>query len=141
MRANLAGFNVIVAKLFSDTVAEDLDMWILGWSLGIFPDHLESFFHSRNAPENQEGGNNWGGYANPEFDALAFQLLSETTIEGALDKALRLQEFLADDLPYVPLFTIPKLDAYRPSRVEFPYTTVLGGLEGLGGMQQTARIK
>ena len=141
VRANLAGFNVIVAKLFSDTVAEDLDMWILGWSLDIFPDHLESFFHSRNAPENQEGGNNWGGYANPEFDELAFELLSETTIEGALEKASRLQEFLADDLPYVPLFTIPKLDAYRPSRVEFPYTTVLGGLEGLGGMQQTARIK
>ncbi len=141
VRANLAGFNVIVAKLFSDTVAEDLDMWILGWGLDIFPDHLESFFHSRNAPENQEGGNNWGGYANPEFDDLAFELLSETTIEGALEKALRLQEFLADDLPYVPLFTIPKLDAYRPSRVEFPYTTVLGGLEGLGGMQQIALIK
>ena len=141
VRANLAGFNVIVAKLFSDTVAEDLDMWILGWSLDIFPDHLESFFHSRNAPENQEGGNNWGGYANPEFDELAFELLSETTIEGALEKASRLQEFLADDLPYVPLFTIPKLDAYRPSRVEFPYTTVLGGLEGLGGMQQIALIK
>ena len=72
---------------------------------------------------------------------MAFELLSETTIEGALEKALRLQEFLADDLPYVPLFTIPKLDAYRPSRVEFPYTNVLGGLEGLGGMQQTAHIK
>ncbi len=118
VRANLAGFNVIVAKLFSDTVAEDLDMWILGWGLDIFPDHLESFFHSRNAPENQEGGNNWGGYANPEYDDLAFGLLSETTIEGARDKALRLQEFLADDLPYVPLFTIPKLDAYRPSRLQ-----------------------
>ena len=141
VRANLAGFNVIVAKLFSDTVAEDLDMWILGWGLDIFPDHLESFFHSRNAPENQEGGNNWGGYANPEFDDLAFGLLSETTIEGARDKALRLQEFLADDLPYVPLFTIPKLDAYRPSRVQFPYTSVLGGLEGQGGMQQIALIK
>ncbi len=141
VRANLAGFNVIVAKLFSDTVAEDLDMWILGWSLGIFPDHLERFFHGRNAPENQEGGYNWGGYANPEYDDLAFELLSETTIEGALAKAIKLQEFLADDLPYVPLFTIPKLDAYRPSRVEFPYTTVLGGLEGLGGMQQVALIK
>ncbi len=141
VRANLAGFNVIVAKLFSDTVAEDLDMWILGWGLSIFPDYLENFFHSRNAPENQKGGHNWGGYANPAFDDLAFKLLSETTIEGARGTAFRLQEYLADDLPYVPLFTIPKLDAYRPSRVEFPYTTVLGGLEGLGGMQQVALIK
>ena len=82
-----------------------------------------------------------GGYANPEFDTLAFELLSETTIDGARDKATRMQEFLADELPYVPLFTIPKLDAYRPSRIEFPYTTVLGGLEGQGGMQQVALIK
>ncbi len=141
VRANLAGFNVIVDKLFSDSVAEDLDMWILGWSLTIFPDYMESYFHSRNAPENQDGGENWGGYANQEFDDLAFGLLSETTIEGARDTVFRLQEFLAEDLPYVPLFTIPKLDSYRPSRIEFPYTDVLGGLEGLNGMQQAVLIK
>ena len=52
-----------------------------------------------------------------------------------------MQEFLAEELPYVTLFTIPKLDAYRPSRIEFPYTSVLGGLEGQGGMQQVALIK
>ncbi len=141
VRANLTGFNVIVDRLYSDTVAEDLDMWMLGWGLSIFPDYMESFFHSRHAPENEEGGSNWGGYSNPEFDDLAFGLLSETTIEGARDTVSRLQEFLADDLPYVTLFTIPKLDAYRPSRIEFPYTSVLGGLEGQGGMQQIALIK
>ncbi|MCY3802178.1 MAG: ABC transporter substrate-binding protein [Chloroflexi bacterium] len=141
IRANLLGFNLIVDKLFSDTVARDLDLWILGWSLNLFPDYLEAFFHSRNAPENQEGGNNWGGYANPAYDDLSFKLLSETTIEGAKETVFRLQEFLADDLPYVPLFTIPKLDSYRPSRVEFPYTSVLGGLEGQSGMQQVVLVK
>ena len=141
VRANLLGFNLIVDKLFSDTVAQDLDLWILGWSLNLFPDYLETFFHSRNAPENQDGGNNWGGYSNPEYDDLSFKLLSETTIEGARETVLRLQEFLADDLPYVPLFTIPKLDSYRPSRIEFPYTSVLGGLEGQSGMQQIVLIK
>ena len=50
-------------------------------------------------------------------------------------------EFLAEELPYVPLFTTPKLDAYRPSRIEFPYTSVLGGLEQQNGMQQEAVIK
>lgn len=141
VRANLAGFNVIVDKLFSETVAEDLDMWILGWNLSLFPDYLVDFLHTRNAPENQEGGSNWGGYSNPEYDDLAFGLLSETTIEGARQVVFRLQEFLADDLPYVTLFTIPKLDSYRPSRVEFPYTSVLGGLVGQDGMQQVALIK
>jgi ABC-type transport system substrate-binding protein len=140
VRAHLTGFNVIVDELFSDTVAEDLDMWILGWGLSIFPDYLENFFHSRHSPE-IGGGYNWGGYANGQFDELSLGLLSETTIEGARDKVFQLQEFLAEELPYVPLFTTPKLDAYRPSRVEFPYTSVLGGLEQQGGMQQTVLIK
>ena len=51
VRAHLTGFNVIVDELFSDTVADDLDMWILGWGLSIFPDYLENFFHSRHSPE------------------------------------------------------------------------------------------
>ena len=141
VRVNLAGFNVIVGKLFSETVAEDLDMWILGWSLTLYPDYMESFLHSRNAPENREGGLNWGGYSNSDFDTLSFDLLSETTIEGAMASVHRLQEFLAEDLPYVPLFTVPKLDSYRPSRLDFPYTTVLGGIEGTSGMQQVVVTK
>ncbi len=141
VRVNLAGFNVIVGKLFSDTVAEDLDMWILGWSLSLYPDYMENFLHSRNAPENREGGLNWGGYSNPDFDTLSFNLLSETTIEGAMTSVRQLQEFLAEDLPYVPLFTVPKLDSYRPSRLDFPYTTVLGGIEGTSGMQQVVVTK
>ncbi len=140
VRVNLAGFNVIVGKLFSDTVADDLDMWILGWSLSLFPDYMEGFLHSRKAPEN-EGGYNWGGYSNADFDTLSFGLLSETTIEGAMTSVGQLQEFLAEDLPYIPLFTVPKLDSYRPSRVEFPYTTVLGGIEGTSGMQQVVVTK
>ena len=72
---------------------------------------------------------------------MALGLLSETTIEGARDKVFKLQHFLADDLPYVTLFTTPKLDVYRPARVEFPYTDVLGGVESQGGMQGAAVIK
>ena len=86
-------------------------------------------------------GYNWGGYSNSEFDKLALGLLSETTIDGARDKIFQLQEFLAEELPYVTLFTTPKLDAYRPSRIEFPYTSVLGGLEQQNGMQQEVLIK
>ena len=140
LRANLTGFNVIVDELFSDTVADDLDMWMLGWGLSIFPDYLENFFHSRHSPE-IGGGYNWGGYANDVFDDQALGLLSETTIEGARDKVFQLQALLAEELPYVTLFTTPKLDAYRPARIEFPYTDVLGGIEQQGGMQQAVVIK
>ncbi len=92
---------MIVDKLFSETVAQDLDMWILGWSFGIFPNHLEAFFHSRYAPENQNGGNNWGGFADPEFDALADEFLQATTFPEARDLVHRMQELVATRLPYV----------------------------------------
>ena len=140
-RANLAGFNVIVDKLFSENVARDLDMWILGWHFGIFPNHLEAFFHSRYAPENQKGGNNWGGFADPEFDDLADRFLQATTFEEARELANRMQVLVAERLPYVTLFETPKLDVYRPAKVEFPYTRVLGGIEQQGGMQTIALIK
>ncbi|MCH7800366.1 MAG: ABC transporter substrate-binding protein, partial [Chloroflexi bacterium] len=140
LRANLTGFNVIVDALFADNVAEDLDMWMLGWGLSLFPDYLENFFNSRNAPEN-EGGFNWGGYANPEFDTLSTDLLSATDIGVAKDIVDQLQAFLADELPYVTLFTTPILDTYRPSRLEFPYTSSLGGIQNLNGLQQEALIK
>ena len=141
VRAQLVGFNVLVDRLFSDTVAEDLDMWILGWGFSVFPSYLENIFHSRHAPENEDGGSNWGGYANPEFDALAFALLSETTIEGAREKVHQMQALLADDLPYVTLFTTPKVDVFRPSRVEYPYTSVLGGMAQQQGLQHVVLIK
>ncbi len=48
-RAKLTGFNVMIDVLFSENVAEELDMWILGWSLSLFPDYLENFFHSSQA--------------------------------------------------------------------------------------------
>lgn len=140
-RANLAGFNVIVDRLFSATVAEDLDMWILGWAFGIFPDHLQNFFHSRYAPENQKGGNNWGGFADPEFDALADEFLEATTFSRAQDLARQMQALIATKLPYVTLFETATVDVFRPSKVEFPYTDVLGGIEQAGGLQLIALIK
>ena len=140
-KARLIGFNLIVDKLFSETVDKDLDMWILGWGFSIFPNYLENIFHSRHSPELEEGGVNWGGYSNPEFDELAFTLLSETTIEGAREKVYRMQELLADDLPYVTLFTTPKIDVFRPAKVEYPYTSVLGGMAQAQGLQHVVLIR
>jgi ABC-type transport system substrate-binding protein len=139
-KANLTGFNNVIAGLFSETVDVDLDMWVLGWSLSLFPDYLENFFNSRHAPEN-EGGFNWGGYSNPEFDTLSTELLKATDIGVAKEIVDQLQAFLADDLPYVTLFTTPILDTYRPSRVQFPYTDSLDGIQGQNGLQQVSLIK
>ena len=136
-RAKLTGFNVMIDVLFSENVAEELDMWILGWSLSLFPDYLEGFFATSQA----EGGRNWGGYSNIEYDKLAADLLKESDLSEARKQVLKLQEFLADDMPYVNLFTTPILDTYRPDRVQFPYTSVLGGIQSLNGLQQEAFIE
>jgi hypothetical protein len=48
---------------------------------------------------------------------------------------------LADDLPYVVLFTTPLLESYRSDRLTFPYTNTLGGLQSTNGMTSAVVIK
>ena len=134
-KAKLTDFNVIVEKIADP---DGFDIWILGWGLSNFPDYLEAFFHSRHA---EGAGLNRGGYSNPEFDALAEQLLIETDLDAARDQVFKMQEFLADDLPYVVLFTTPLLESYRSDRLTFPYTGTLGGLQSTNGMTSAVVIK
>lgn len=134
-KARLTDFNVIVEKIKDP---EGFDLWILGWRLTNFPDYLEAFFHSRHA---EGDGLNRGGYSNPEFDALADALLVETDLETAREQVFQMQEFLAEDLPYVVLFTTPILETYRSDRLEFPFTSTLSGLQGSGGLPGTVTIK
>ena len=135
LRADLTGFNLIVEKVFDQ---QDFDLWVLGWSLTLYPDYLEAFFHSRNS---ELEGFNPGGYNNPEFDRLADELLAETDLETARQQVFQMQSFLADDLPYVVLFTTPIVETYRSDRLEFPYTDNLGGLQDAAGLTTTVQIK
>ncbi|MCY4527495.1 MAG: ABC transporter substrate-binding protein [Chloroflexi bacterium] len=135
LRADLTGFNLIVEKVFN---TQDFDMWILGWGLSIFPDYLEAFFHSRHSDLEEY---NPGGYNNPEFDRLSDELLAETDLESAQQQVFRLQEFLADELPYVVLFTTPIVETFRSDRIEFPYTESLGGLQEAAGLPTIVHIK
>ena len=113
-------------------------MWILGWGLSLYPDYLESFFHSRHSGLE---GHNAGGYNNPEFDRLADELLAETDVEAARQLVFNMQEFLAEDLPYVPLFDTPLVEAYRSDRVEYPYIHSLGGLQNAAGLTTLVQFK
>ena len=135
VRADLTGFNLIVDKVFTN---QDFDMWILGWSLSLYPDYLEAFFHSRHSDLD---GYNAGGYNNPEFDRLADELLAETELEAARQQVFEMQAFLADDLPYVPLFDTPLVEAYRSDRIEYPYTESLGGLQSASGLPALVLFK
>ena len=135
VHADLTGFNLIVEKVFDQ---QDFDMWILGWSLSLYPDYLESFFHSRHSGLE---GHNAGGYNNPEFDRLADELLAETDVAAARELVFEMQAFLAQDLPYVPLFDTPLVEAYRSDRVAYPYTYSLGGLQNASGLTTLVQFK
>ncbi|HEY8486123.1 MAG TPA: ABC transporter substrate-binding protein [Limnochordales bacterium] len=128
VRSRLADFNFILTRTVEE---QDFDMYILGWGLTLFPDYLRSFFHSSNAGP---GGFNSPGYRNPEYDRLADRLLEVTELEEARRIAFRLQEILAEEVPYVVLFTTPVLEGYRSDRVRYPFTAVLDGIQGLYGM-------
>ena len=52
-----------------------------------------------------------------------------------------MQTFLADDLPYVPLFDTPLVEAYRSDRIGYPYIQSLGGLQNAAGMTELVLFK
>jgi ABC-type transport system substrate-binding protein len=122
VKAELTGFNVIVSKVFDE---QDFDMWMLGWGLTVFPDYLRDFFHSTRAAKEDL---NAGGYSNPEFDTLADTLVAETDLNMAKFIASNIQEILADEAPYVVLFTTQILEPVR-SNTKFPFETVMDGLQ------------
>ncbi len=137
--ANLAGFNVLVPRIFTD---QNFDMYILGWSLTIFPDYLNDFFSTAQAAQD---GNNAGGYVNPEFDALGQQILSCDSIDACKQISDQIQTKLATETPYVILFDTGIIEAYRSASVDYPFTESLAGLQyqhqGGGTMQSMVLVK
>jgi ABC-type transport system substrate-binding protein len=126
IKAELIGFNELVGRVYEDPeYATNLDMYILGWSLTIFPDYLNSFHHSRFAGP---GDDNAGGFNNPDFDAKADELLACETNEDCREIAFELQDILATELPYIVLFDTGIIETYR-SNLQFPYTDTLSGLQ------------
>lgn len=142
--ANPTNFNVIVEEVFPQGTEPEFDMYILGWSLTIFPDHYDSFFASDKKVE--DGGNNAPGFENETFDQLVNELLTAPTEEEARqviwgdgDSENSLEGILADELPYIVLFDTPILEFYRDASVNYPYTTALGGLQFWSGLVDQVR--
>ncbi len=134
IKANLVDFNTIVSKVWEENF--NFDIYMLGWGLSLYPDYLVDFFHSRRAGP---GDFNTPGYMNPEFDEMADKFLEATDIETAQKLAYKLQEMLAEDLPYVVLFSAPVYEAYRTDEIEFPYIEVLDGIQNMLGFPTTVR--
>jgi ABC-type transport system substrate-binding protein len=139
-------FNAILDQIFTPLAEGDVDfdIYILGYSLGILPDYLTAFFHSRNDLLNQLNnpptgtGDNNGGYNNPAYDAIADQFSAATDEAAAKDLAWQMEEIVADELPYIVLFDTGIAEAYRKAGIAFPFEQTLSGLQFLQGMQNLA---
>ncbi len=121
--ARPTAFGTIVQKAMGE---RDFDMFILGWSLSIYPDYLRDFFHSSQI---MEYGYNMPQYSNPEFDRLADELVTCGPREEKIQAAFVLQEYLANELPYCTLFAPASIEGYRNDR----FTGWINQLDGIAG--------
>jgi peptide/nickel transport system substrate-binding protein len=88
-----------------------------------YPGHLYDRFHSDQIMD--YGGNN-PGWSNAEFDALIDQANAETDFGTRKELLWEAQELLAEDLPYIPLFTSDDVHAIRKEWTG--YTCMPGGI-------------
>jgi peptide/nickel transport system substrate-binding protein len=137
LSADPTGFSVIVDKVFPPADPLGFDMYILGWGLTPFPDHVFDFF--RSSADSALGGFNTPGYSNPAFDELADQFDRAKTLAEARDLIHQADALIAEDLPYVTLFTTPLIEAYS-NQLTFPYTTILDGLQNFGALTGVVTI-
>ena len=85
------------------------------------------------------GGYNTPGYSNPEFDALVERWNATRDLEEARALVRQAEAIIADDQPYVVLFTTPVIEAYRGG-VQYPFTDMIGGIMWFGGFPTTVNM-
>ncbi len=145
VKANPTGFNTIIPLVFEpdpETGEIEFDWYILGWSLGnpALPDFHESFFACAN--DAKEGGNNTPGYCDEEFDQMGRRLPVGPDPGGRPRVRVHaMDNKLAEDVPYVTLFTAPILEFFAKARVSYPFTEALDGLQNLNGLPDAVMSK
>jgi len=116
--------NISFAELVTTVFDErDFEAYVLGWGLSPDPDHVRIFFHSK---YDVPGGFNCTGYQDPQFDELAQQSMITNDATKRREIIFTLQEILAEDLPYLPIYSIEVIEA-RANRFT-------GWVDQLGGI-------
>ncbi|MBI4640968.1 MAG: ABC transporter substrate-binding protein [Candidatus Tectomicrobia bacterium] len=115
-------FGQIIQKVRTEM---DFDAFILGWRLGIDPDYMRTFFHSKYAIKD---GNNSMGYSNPEYDRLADESARTMNKEDRRKLIFQMQQYIVNEAPYIPLFTEAKVEGHRSDR----FTGWVEQLDGIG---------
>lgn len=125
-------FDTVIDLAFTPSEDGELhyDMYVLGWTLGnpALPMHYGALFGSDAAMNNT-------GYESEAFEEALAAYEGAFTKEKAKEALWQIEGVLADDLPYLALYTSEITEAYRGDRVRFDLDHALGGLQArLGGI-------
>lgn len=127
-------FDTVVDLAFTRGEDDDFhyDMYLLGWTLGnpALPGYYDALFSA-------DGPMNNTGYDSEAFAASLRAYESAVTEQDAFTALWEMEQTLATDLPYLPLYTSNITEAYRSDRVTFVSTGSLGGIQArLGGIRE-----
>ncbi len=107
-------------------VKRKFDAFILGWGrLGIDPDYLRTFFHSR---EDRLYGRNPMGYHNGWYDKIADESAATMDETKRRELIFKMQKFIVEEAPYIPLYVPYVVEACRVDR----FTGWNEDLDGVG---------
>jgi peptide/nickel transport system substrate-binding protein len=125
------------ATFFADVVSGNFQAYTLQWVGGNNdPDsHLNLIFHSKMTPPN---GANRGRYSNPEVDRLIDSARQEMDQEKRKSAYQRVQQIVAEELPYISLFYVDNVCVYN-KRIEGMTLNPAGGYDFLGNIRTMAK--
>ncbi len=101
---------------YSDIGKGNFHLYSLDWVGTKDPDIYYDLFHSSSMPPN---GRNRGRYSNRELDALLERGRRTTILDERKRIYSRVQEILADDLPYIPLWWGKNVAVMQPAVRDF----------------------
>lgn len=131
-QARQLGIELTVQRVPSDSVnfavfsSHSYDMAILGWSVSHFPGYLCEWF-GRGRPFE---------YSGSLVLSPCDELKAASSLETASQLVSDLQSSLAQDLPFIPLFSAAVYDS--PVKVRYPFSEILGGLAAVYGAPDLA---
>ncbi len=97
---------------YGDIQKGDFQLYSLAWVGVTDPDIYFNLFHSSSFPPN---GNNRGHYRNPEVDRLLEEGRKSASLEERKRIYARVQQILALELPYVPLWWTKNVVVMNPA--------------------------
>ncbi|MGA8179954.1 MAG: ABC transporter substrate-binding protein, partial [Desulfobacterales bacterium] len=111
------------------------DTFVLGYGkLSLDPDYLRNFFHSSN---DKPRGWNMSGYKNKNFDQLADQSASEMNPENRKKLIWKMQQIIAADVPYIPLYNPTLIEAVRKDT----FNGWVNMVDGIGNIWSFCEVK